>query len=59
MLTVSAPAPLAAPHPATARAAAVPLEVQRAVEQFLYRQAELLDGKAWQDYIDLFATAGV
>ena len=29
------------------------------VEQFLYRQAELLDAKRWQDYIDLFAEDGV
>jgi 3-phenylpropionate/cinnamic acid dioxygenase small subunit len=34
-------------------------QVQHAVEQFLYRQAELLDGKRWQDYIDLFADDGV
>ena len=34
-------------------------EVQHAVEQFLYRQAELLDSKRWQDYIDLFAADGV
>jgi 3-phenylpropionate/cinnamic acid dioxygenase small subunit len=58
MLTVSAPAPLAAPRPASARAA-VPLELQREVEQFLYRQAELLDGKEWQGYIDCFAPEGV
>ena len=32
---------------------------QHAVEQFLYRQAELLDAKRWQDYIDLFAEDGV
>ena len=32
---------------------------QHAVEQFLYRQAELLDSKKWQDYIDLFAEDGV
>src|SRR6267154_2465527 len=30
-------------------------DTQHAVEQFLYRQAELLDAKRWQDYIDLFA----
>ena len=35
------------------------LELQHAVEQFLYRQAELLDGKRWQDYIDLFAEDGI
>ena len=34
-------------------------DVQHAVEQFLYRQADLLDGKRWQDYIDLFAEDGV
>jgi len=32
---------------------------QHAVEQFLYRQAEVLDGKKWQDYIDLFTADGV
>jgi benzoate/toluate 1,2-dioxygenase subunit beta len=32
---------------------------QHAVEQFLYRQAELLDEKRWQDYIDLFADDGM
>ena len=30
-------------------------DLQREVEQFLYRQAELLDGKHWQAFIDLFA----
>src|SRR5258708_12542167 len=34
-------------------------DTQHAVEQFLYRQAELLDGKRWQDYIDLFAEDGM
>jgi len=29
------------------------------VEAFLFRQAELLDGKSWQDFIDLFAADGV
>jgi benzoate/toluate 1,2-dioxygenase beta subunit len=33
--------------------------VQHAVEQFLYRQADLLDSKRWQDYIDAFADDGV
>ena len=32
---------------------------QHEVEQFLYRQADLLDAKRWQDYIDLFAANGV
>ena len=31
----------------------------REIEQFLYRQSELLDNKLWQDYIDLFADDGV
>jgi len=38
---------------------AISLELQHAVEQFLYRQAELLDGKRWQDYIDLFDEKGI
>ena len=33
--------------------------LQHEVEQFLYRQAELLDGKDWQAWIDLFAPEGV
>jgi len=47
-------------------AAAVPLpgvnvgaDVQREVEQLLYRQAELLDGKHWQAWMDLFADDGI
>ena len=35
------------------------LELQQEVEQFLYRQADLLDSKKWQEYIDLFADDGV
>lgn len=34
-------------------------DLQRQVEQFLYRQAELLDGKHWQEWIDCFDGAGV
>jgi benzoate/toluate 1,2-dioxygenase subunit beta len=37
----------------------VTADTQRAVEQFLYRQAELLDGKRWAEYIELFAADGV
>ena len=33
--------------------------LQRQVEQFLYLQAELLDGKHWQAWIDLFDAQGV
>ncbi len=61
----AAPAPArkakATPAPAKARSkpAAGSTSTQHAVEQFLYRQAELLDGKHWQDYIDLFTADGV
>ncbi len=34
-------------------------DVQHEIEQFLYRQAELLDGKDWQGWIDLFTPDGV
>jgi 3-phenylpropionate/cinnamic acid dioxygenase small subunit len=34
-------------------------EVQHAVEQFLYQQAELLDTKQWQAWIDLFTPDGI
>jgi 3-phenylpropionate/cinnamic acid dioxygenase small subunit len=33
--------------------------LQHDVEQFLYHQADLLDSKRWQDYIDLFTPDGV
>jgi benzoate/toluate 1,2-dioxygenase beta subunit len=33
--------------------------VLREVEQFLYRQAELLDAKRWSDYIELFDEDGI
>lgn len=42
-----------------ARRAAGSHELQHAVEQFLYRQAEILDGKRWQDYVDLFTADGI
>ena len=35
------------------------MELQQEVEQFLYRQSELLDTKQWQAWIDLFAEDGV
>lgn len=59
MLTVGVPLPLAGPATAARRAAGVPLETQRAVEQFLFRQAECLDTKDWQGFIDLFAPEGI
>jgi 3-phenylpropionate/cinnamic acid dioxygenase small subunit len=34
-------------------------DVQHEIEQFLYRQAELLDDKSWQEWIDLFAPDGI
>jgi 3-phenylpropionate/cinnamic acid dioxygenase small subunit len=33
--------------------------LQQQVEQFLFHQSELLDGKHWSAYIDLFAADGV
>ena len=33
--------------------------IQHEIEQFLYRQAELLDDKSWQEWIDLFAADGI
>jgi 3-phenylpropionate/cinnamic acid dioxygenase small subunit len=35
------------------------VDVQREVEQLLYRQAELLDAKQWQAWMDLFTDDGV
>ena len=35
------------------------LDTQREVEQFLYRQADLLDNKQWQAWIDLFTPDGM
>jgi benzoate/toluate 1,2-dioxygenase subunit beta len=66
-MSLSGPAKRAAASARSARSAAVQskppvsngVHVQHAVEQFLYAQAELLDGKRWQDYIDLFTDEGV
>jgi benzoate/toluate 1,2-dioxygenase subunit beta len=50
-------------HPPARKSAAPakagPRDTQHAVEQFLYRQADILDGKRWQEYIDLFSDDGV
>ncbi|MDB5803847.1 MAG: putative aromatic-ring-hydroxylating dioxygenase, beta subunit [Betaproteobacteria bacterium] len=35
------------------------IDTQRAVEQFLYRQSEILDTRQWQSFIDLFSADGV
>ena len=37
----------------------VPHDLQREVEQFLFAQAELLDDKQWQAWIDLFDDTGI
>ncbi|HEX3763512.1 MAG TPA: aromatic-ring-hydroxylating dioxygenase subunit beta [Kofleriaceae bacterium] len=46
-------------HPASVPTTDAPRDIRYEIEQFLYRQSELLDGKLWQDYIDLFADDGV
>lgn len=51
------PAPHGARPPAVS--ALAPTDLQREVEQFLYRQSELLDGKFWQAWIDLFTEDGI
>ena len=59
--TQSAPRDLPKPGllPALAAQAGAASDLQREVEQFLYLQAELLDGKHWQAWIDLFTDDGV
>jgi 3-phenylpropionate/cinnamic acid dioxygenase small subunit len=49
----------AAPRPGLVVATASGPDLQREVEQFLYAQAELLDGKHWQAWIDLFDAQAV
>ena len=46
-------------RPLPQREAVAAPDLHREVEQFLYLQAELLDGKHWQAWIDLFAPDGV
>lgn len=53
------PASAAVPAAATLRPALPATDALREIEQLLYRQSELLDGKLWQDYIDLFTDDGV
>ncbi len=50
-----------APHGGAAPAPALlpGADLQREVEQFLYLQAELLDAKQWQTWMDLFDEQGV
>jgi 3-phenylpropionate/cinnamic acid dioxygenase small subunit len=47
------------PRPGIVASTGSGVDVQREVEQFLYAQAELLDGKHWQAWIDLFDPQGV
>lgn len=49
---------LRAVFPAQSAGVGDEFRTQHAVEQFLYRQSELLDAKLWQQYIDLFAEVG-
>ena len=35
------------------------MKAQHDAEQFLYRQADLLDSRRWQDWIDLFTPDGI
>lgn len=55
----AAPAARRLPVPGILPRTAAEIELQREVEQLLYLQAELLDGKHWQAWIDLFDGAGV
>ena len=43
---------------ATGAAAPGRAETQRAVEQFLYRQADILDDRRWDDWLGLFTEDG-
>ena len=52
-------APGAVSAPRALKAVAVRGDLKERVEQFLFRQSEMLDNKLWQDYIDLFADDGV
>jgi 3-phenylpropionate/cinnamic acid dioxygenase small subunit len=55
----SAIAVRALPIPGIVARSAAQAELQREVEQLLYQQAELLDGKHWQAWMDLFDEQGV
>jgi 3-phenylpropionate/cinnamic acid dioxygenase small subunit len=55
----SAPPTEAAVRQIVKPAIAPAADIVREIEQFLYRQSELLDSKLWQDYIDLFTHDGV
>ena len=53
----AASAPRRRPDAAAGRPGRAGTDLQREVEQFLYLQAELLDGKHWQAWMDLFDDA--
>jgi 3-phenylpropionate/cinnamic acid dioxygenase small subunit len=55
----SAPSAEPVARPIVKPAIAPATDILREIEQFLYRQSELLDRKLWQDYIDLFTDDGV
>lgn len=55
----TAPVAKQLPAPGILPRTAAEMELQREVEQLLYMQAELLDGKHWQAWIDLFDEQGV
>jgi 3-phenylpropionate/cinnamic acid dioxygenase small subunit len=52
-------APWAGPAPALLPVQSSGTDLQREVEQFLFLQAELLDAKQWQAWMDLFDAQGV
>jgi 3-phenylpropionate/cinnamic acid dioxygenase small subunit len=47
------------PLPRVSALGAHPASLQQRVEQFLFHQSELLDGKHWAAYIDLFEDDGI
>jgi 3-phenylpropionate/cinnamic acid dioxygenase small subunit len=53
------PRPDHARHPPPQPPLAASDTLQRQVEQFLFHQSEMLDGRHWQSYIDLFAEDAV
>jgi 3-phenylpropionate/cinnamic acid dioxygenase small subunit len=55
----AAPNKTVAKKAVTKASAAKTVDTQRAVEQFLYRQSEILDTRQWQSFIDLFTPDGV
>jgi 3-phenylpropionate/cinnamic acid dioxygenase small subunit len=56
---VARPASVSTPGPTTGATIDTLRDIRDEIEQFLYRQSELLDSKLWQDYIDLFSDDGV